>query len=50
VELSVADHPQNKGGNGIPNMQRRAESVGGAIQLLSKPGEGCTVLVRIPHD
>jgi signal transduction histidine kinase len=36
------------GGNGIPNMRRRAGILGGSIQIDSKPGEGCTVSMRLP--
>jgi signal transduction histidine kinase len=36
------------GGNGIPGMRRRAESLGGSMQLTSHPGQGCTVEFRIP--
>lgn len=36
------------GGTGIPGMRRRAETLGGSIQFNSKPGEGCTVSIRLP--
>ncbi|MDP8980267.1 MAG: ATP-binding protein [Acidobacteriota bacterium] len=36
------------GGNGIPGMRRRAESLGGRMQFISKPGEGCSVLIQLP--
>jgi len=36
------------GGNGIPGMRRRAESLGGHMQLTSKPGEGCVVAILLP--
>jgi ligand-binding sensor domain-containing protein/signal transduction histidine kinase len=36
------------GGNGIPGMRQRAESLGGRLQLTSKPGAGCTVEIHIP--
>ena len=36
------------GGHGIPGMRRRAESLGGSMQLTSKPGEGCRVAIRLP--
>jgi signal transduction histidine kinase len=58
ILLTVADNgkgltpteepPGSNGGNGIPGMRRRAEIVGGSIQFVSKPGEGCTVSIRIP--
>jgi signal transduction histidine kinase len=36
------------GGNGIPGMRQRAESLGGTIQFDSQPGQGCTVSIRVP--
>jgi signal transduction histidine kinase len=36
------------GGNGIPGMRQRAESLGGRMQWNSKPGAGCTVAIHIP--
>jgi signal transduction histidine kinase len=37
-----------KGGTGIQNMRRRVESLGGRMQLTSKPGEGCRVEIHLP--
>jgi len=39
---------RNPGGNGIPNMRRRAGSLGGSIEWTTSPGNGCTVRVRPP--
>jgi signal transduction histidine kinase len=39
--------PRSHGGNGIPSMRRRAESLGGRMQWTAGPG-GCTVEVRLP--
>jgi signal transduction histidine kinase len=36
------------GGTGIPNMRRRSQALGGRMQLISKPGEGCCVEIRFP--
>jgi signal transduction histidine kinase len=36
------------GGTGISNMRKRAESLGGRMQLTSKPGEGCRVAIQLP--
>lgn len=36
------------GGNGIPGMRQRAESLGGRLELTSKRGTGCTVAIHIP--
>jgi ligand-binding sensor domain-containing protein/signal transduction histidine kinase len=47
--LSPADKPPGwTGGNGIPGMRRRAESLGGSMQFVLKPGEGCTVAIHLP--
>ncbi|HEV2687992.1 MAG TPA: two-component regulator propeller domain-containing protein [Bryobacteraceae bacterium] len=40
--------PGSVGGTGIPNMRRRAESLGGRMQMTSKPGEGCLVSIHLP--
>ena len=36
------------GGNGLPNMRRRAESLGGVFEIESEKGAGTTVTFRIP--
>jgi signal transduction histidine kinase/ligand-binding sensor domain-containing protein len=36
------------GGTGIPGMRRRAEALGGSLQVNSTPGKGCTVAIRLP--
>jgi signal transduction histidine kinase len=51
--LTVADNGKgfgalSGGGNGIPGMRRRAETLGGRIEFASAPGEGCTVSIRMP--
>jgi signal transduction histidine kinase len=40
--------PAGPGGAGIPNMRRRAESLGGRLEIDSQPGTGCTVTLRLP--
>ena len=35
-------------GNGLANMQKRAENVGAAFQLSSQPGQGTRVEIRFP--
>jgi len=44
----VVKPPGWTGGNGIPGMRRRTESLGGHMQFTSNPGEGCTVTIHIP--
>jgi len=46
--LRDGDPPKATGGNGIPSMRRRAESLGGRIAWTASPGGGCTVEVRLP--
>jgi signal transduction histidine kinase len=36
------------GGNGLPNMQQRAMSVGGACEVKSVPNKGTVITVRVP--
>ncbi|HLY16078.1 MAG TPA: ATP-binding protein [Bryobacteraceae bacterium] len=40
--------PRSQGGNGIPGMRRRADSLGGQIAWSTSLGGGCTVEARIP--
>jgi ligand-binding sensor domain-containing protein/signal transduction histidine kinase len=40
--------PPTSGGNGIPNMRRRAESLGGRMEWTASPVGGCTVEVHLP--
>jgi signal transduction histidine kinase len=42
-DINTAD-----GGNGLGNMQKRADALKGRLQLQSKPGEGTTVTLNIP--
>jgi signal transduction histidine kinase/streptogramin lyase len=47
--LSIPEKtPGMNGGNGIPNMRRRAESLGGRLELNFKHGKGCVVSVHLP--
>jgi two-component sensor histidine kinase len=49
IESPSEEQPREwPGGNGIPGMRRRAETLGGSVQFISKPGAGCTVRVRLP--
>ncbi|HEY0050835.1 MAG TPA: ATP-binding protein, partial [Pyrinomonadaceae bacterium] len=36
------------GGNGLINMRRRAESLGGALAIDSEPGKGAKIVLRVP--
>ena len=36
-------------GHGLANMQTRAQTVGGDVDISSTPGEGTTVLAWVPR-
>lgn len=38
------------GGNGLPNMRRRAESSGGAFEIRAEPGKGTDVRFQLPVE
>jgi signal transduction histidine kinase len=40
--------PGANGGNGIPSMKRRAESLGGRMEWTASPGGGCTAEAHLP--
>jgi signal transduction histidine kinase len=40
--------PRSAGGNGISNMRRRSQELGGEMQLTSRPGEGCRITIHFP--
>lgn len=42
--------PEKEIGIGVQNMQNRANTMNGTIELTSMPGKGATVLLRIPLD
>ena len=37
-----------RGGNGLPNMKRRAAHLGGSYEITSETGKGTTVVLRVP--
>lgn len=56
VEVKIEDHgtgfdPENvKKGNGLLNMQTRAQANGGVFRLQTAPGKGTTIHVVFPKD
>ena len=42
------DSKQKRNGIGISNMMNRIESFNGKMEIISKPGEGCTIKTLIP--
>jgi signal transduction histidine kinase len=45
---SDALRSRESGGNGLPNMQSRAEQLGGRLEITSAPGEGTHLVLRAP--
>jgi signal transduction histidine kinase len=39
---------ERRDGNGLVSMQRRAQSVGGTLSVISQPGSGTTVTLTVP--
>jgi signal transduction histidine kinase len=57
LELRIADDgvgfdpsslENGRGRHGVTGMRERAEALGGDLRIASKPGEGTTVVVRLP--
>ena len=48
--LREPDAPRSResGGNGLPNMQSRAEQMGGRLEISSAPGKGTHLILRAP--
>jgi signal transduction histidine kinase len=47
--FSVGEEPSKGwGGRGLPGMRQRVLFLGGAIEIDSAPGEGCTIAVELP--
>ncbi|HMQ89903.1 MAG TPA: two-component regulator propeller domain-containing protein [Flavilitoribacter sp.] len=57
IRMTIADNGQGfdlenanlntAGGNGIPNMHKRAEEIGGKLEIISRPGKGTKVSVAV---
>jgi signal transduction histidine kinase len=45
-----ADHTDGSLGHGLSNMSERARHVGASLEVVSSPGEGTTVTVRLPNE
>jgi signal transduction histidine kinase len=39
---------QGRGGNGLPNMRSRAEQLGGRLEIVSSPGAGTRLTLKVP--
>jgi len=55
IKLSISDDGKGfdpaslKDGIGLENIKRRAEMFSGKCKLKSSPGNGCELLVELPH-
>jgi len=47
-EVAESVSPEERRGWGLVNMRERAESVGGIFKLITKPGRGSLIKVKIP--
>ena len=43
-----ANGANGRGGNGLPNMKRRAANLGASYEITSETGKGTTVVLRVP--
>jgi signal transduction histidine kinase len=43
------DPATSNGGHGLANMRRRAASLGGDLRIVSAPGRGTTITLKIPY-
>jgi two-component system, sensor histidine kinase ChiS len=41
------DRQETRGGNGLPNLQKRAKEMGGSFEISSSPGQGTSVVLRV---
>ncbi len=45
---TLEDRPQAGGGFGLPSVRERVEQVGGRVEIVSVPGDGTRVTIRVP--
>jgi signal transduction histidine kinase len=43
-----ADREAGRGGNGLVSMRRRARELGGTFEIVSSPGHGASISLRVP--
>ncbi|HEY8561664.1 MAG TPA: ATP-binding protein [Pyrinomonadaceae bacterium] len=48
ADIGEADAARSFGGNGLRNMRRRAENLGGAFEIDSEPGNGTRIVLKVP--
>jgi signal transduction histidine kinase len=37
-------------GNGLPSMRKRLEEINGTLEIVSRPGAGSTVILKMPRN
>jgi signal transduction histidine kinase/ligand-binding sensor domain-containing protein len=47
-DLNAINGDGTRGGNGLPNMRRRAANLGGSFEIFSEIGKGTTAVLRVP--
>lgn len=47
--VSASQDQKKKNSTGIINMQKRAALIGGSCEISSEPGEGTTVILKVPY-
>jgi signal transduction histidine kinase len=41
------DHTHHSGGNGLTNMKKRLDDIGGSFEIESHPGKGTAIKLKI---
>jgi len=56
VSIAIADNGNgfdpdsfSSDGNGLQNMRRRLQDIGGRLEINSRPGQGTTILLFVPE-
>ena len=47
-QLSMSNSRSPGNGNGLPNMRRRVEAIGGQLEIESQPGQGTQLVAAVP--
>lgn len=47
-DLNSANGAETRGGNGLPNMKKRAANLGGSFEIRSETGNGTTAVLSVP--
>ena len=47
-ETAGSERGENRGGNGLVNMRKRAEDLNGTLSIVSSPGQGTEIILNVP--